>query len=340
MGKRNRQKQVEKVEPKEHISWILESSGLSGGVRVIYEYAKRLAQKNWNIDFVSLEDKPKWFNIGNLEWKKFADYNALANHVHNSDPSHKFIASWWKTAFVLGKVKHPQSYYIVQDDESFYYTSLAQKDHVRETYILPLKKFTTSHWVENNVFDTTYIGIGVDVIEHSKWFDKAKKRQAMLIGRRQYIKGLSYQMEVAQRFTREMSLPIEVAAVDGGYQLSGMTHINLGLDDKQMARLYGESAYFVNCSYHEGWSIPNIEAMAAGCCVVTTDNDGCRDYAVDGENCLIVDRLDPRQMVEAVRRLEVDKVLRDKLRAGGKKTASEWKWEPVIERLDKYFLTV
>lgn len=333
-------KQVVKLPSKGKITWVLESSGLSGGVRVIYEEAKRLATKGWDVGFVSLEDRPKWFSVGALEWKKFAEYNSMANYIKQSPVEEKFISTWWKTAMVLGKVPRENNYYLVQDDEAYYYTSVAMKEHVRDTYVLPLKKFTTSHWVENNIFDVEYVGIGVDVSEHIKYHNKPKKRQAMLIGRRQLIKGASYQMEVAQRLSRELSLPIQAAAVDGGYQLSGNVTLNMGLNDKAMTKLFGESMYFLTNSQHEGFCIPNLEAMAAGCLVVTTDNDGCRDYAVNGENCLVVSRDDPREMVAAVKELETNKELSTKLRAGGLKTAREWNWTPVIDRLDSYFTRV
>lgn len=336
MGKKHKQAVV--VEQKGNVTWILESSGLSGGVRVIYEEAIRLSQRNWNVDFISLEDRPAWFNVGKLKWSKFADYNVMIDYIRKLPDSQKVVASWWNTANILRHAPREQNYYIVQDDEANYYSAVALKDFVRETYLLPLKKFTTSRWVEDNVFDTTYVGIGVDISKVSKYWNKPKVRQAMLIGRRQHIKGASYQMEIGQRLTRELSLQIEVATVDQGYQMSGMARLHHGLTDEGMAKLYGSSMYFLNTSWHEGFSLPNLEAMAAGCLVVTTNSDGCMEYARDGENCLVVDRNDPRDMVAAIRTLEVNPELCLKIREGGKKTAQEYGWNPVIDRLEQFFL--
>ena len=33
--------------------------------------------------------------------------------------------------------------------------------------------------------------------------------------------------------------------------------------------------------------MPPLEAMTCGCAVVSTDNDGIKEYAIDGENCLL-----------------------------------------------------
>lgn len=338
MSKRNKNQVKKEIEYKGHFTWLLESAGLSGGVRVIYEMGNRLIKMGWKVDYISLDDKPKWFSVIDNGWMKFDSYNYMVEYIRKSDDKRKFASTWWQTAKVLELAKREQNYYLVQDDEANYYSSVAMKDHVRETYISPLKKFTTSHWVEANVFDTTYVGIGVDISGLAKYWGKPKDRRAMFFGRRQAIKGASYQMEVAQRLSREMSLHMEVATVDPGYQISGMVKLHQGLSDSGIAKLYGTSMYFLNCSWHEGFSIPNIEAMAAGCLVVTTNNDGCMDYAVDGENCLVVSRDDPRDMVSALKVLEVNKELCQKLREGGRKTAQEWGWNPVIERLDKFLI--
>ena len=121
----------------------------------------------------------------------------------------------------------------------------------------------------------------------------------------------------------------------------GGLHENLGaVSDKEVWSRYAQSLYFLTTSLHEGFCLPNLEAMIAGCAVITTDCDGIRDYAVDGQNCLIVSRDDPREMVEAVRRLEFDRPLRERITKNmAEQTSQQWGWQPVLSRLDRILRT-
>jgi Glycosyl transferases group 1 len=60
-----------------------------------------------------------------------------------------------------------------------------------------------------------------------------------------------------------------------------------------------------------------VEAMACGCALVTTDNGGSRDYAVDGETALVVPPGGPRALADAAERLLQDVTERTRLAAAG-----------------------
>ena len=61
---------------------------------------------------------------------------------------------------------------------------------------------------------------------------------------------------------------------------------------------------FVNpSSYREGVPRSNLEALAMGKPVVTTNGPGCRDTVLDGETGLLVPKRDPRALESALRQL-------------------------------------
>ena len=60
---------------------------------------------------------------------------------------------------------------------------------------------------------------------------------------------------------------------------------------------------FVNPSYREGVPRANLEALAMGIPVVTTNGPGCRDTVLDGETGLLVPPHDPRALELALQRL-------------------------------------
>jgi len=81
--------------------------------------------------------------------------------------------------------------------------------------------------------------------------------------------------------------------------------------------------------------MPPMEAMACGAALVTFDNGGCRDYALDGETALVAPRRDVAALAGALERLVTDAGLRERLaRQGQAFVASRFDWDRAAERLE------
>jgi glycosyltransferase involved in cell wall biosynthesis len=77
--------------------------------------------------------------------------------------------------------------------------------------------------------------------------------------------------------------------------------------------------------WEEPWGLVPLEAMAVGRPVVATGTGGSAEYLADGENCLVYTPPDDSNaLAAAVRRLEGDVVLRERLRRGGFATAARY----------------
>src|SRR5213078_4164725 len=85
-----------------------------------------------------------------------------------------------------------------------------------------------------------------------------------------------------------------------------------------LAAVYSGCDIYLCPSWDEGLGMPSMEAMACGASLVTYDNGGCRDYAVDGETALVAPRRDISALGAALGRLAVDSVLRTRLAAAGR----------------------
>ena len=106
------------------------------------------------------------------------------------------------------------------------------------------------------------------------------------------------------------------------------------LSQPALGREYDAAEVFVVGSTYEGFCQPGLEAMACGVPLVTTDNGGCREYAIDGETALVVPAGNPAAMAEAIRRLREDDVLAKDLVANGLAVVErDFDWEKRTDEL-------
>jgi glycosyltransferase involved in cell wall biosynthesis len=80
------------------------------------------------------------------------------------------------------------------------------------------------------------------------------------------------------------------------------------------------SDIFVMPSDYEGSSIAKLEAMYCGLPLVVYDNAGVRDFVEDGKNGFLVDP-NPYSMVEAIKKLIINKTRREKMGEHARETA-------------------
>ncbi|MDQ1511970.1 MAG: hypothetical protein QOG50_3814, partial [Actinomycetota bacterium] len=100
------------------------------------------------------------------------------------------------------------------------------------------------------------------------------------------IKGAQFGLAAIEEVQRRMP---EVRAVAFGNKdpvrrlPDGVTFVKLPSRPVLVDEIYNQSGVFICSSLSEGFGFCAIEAMAGGCAVVTTDNGGSDDYAIDGE---------------------------------------------------------
>jgi glycosyltransferase involved in cell wall biosynthesis len=70
-----------------------------------------------------------------------------------------------------------------------------------------------------------------------------------------------------------------------------------------------------------------MEAMACGAALVSTDNGGVNDFAVDGESAVIVPVDDPKALSSAALRLLEGQIERDRLALAGSASVARFTWE-------------
>lgn len=100
--------------------------------------------------------------------------------------------------------------------------------------------------------------------------------------------------------------------------------------------LYNRSKVWVLTSRTEGLPGVVLEAMACGCVVVSTDNEGSLEILRDGENGVIIPRDDVPAQVEAIGRVMLDEPLRQKLSDGAQTTIRGFTWQRAADRMEAF----
>lgn len=128
--------------------------------------------------------------------------------------------------------------------------------------------------------------------------------------------------------TGELEAATRTAAADAG--LSGRVHL-VGHRDDVPDWLAATSIWLLPTE-REGMSVALLEALAAGCPVVSTDAPGNDEVLHHGDNALLTPVGDVGALAESLRRILRDPRLRDRLVRRGRATAEEYSLERMCDR--------
>lgn len=103
---------------------------------------------------------------------------------------------------------------------------------------------------------------------------------------------------------------------------------------QEARQIYCRSQVWVMASQSEGFSMPVLEAMACGCCVVATDCGGTRDMISNGENGFLVPVGDCDEIVRKVEFLLSDSEVRSQISRRAEQTAKQFNWDSSIDQLE------
>ena len=124
------------------------------------------------------------------------------------------------------------------------------------------------------------------------------------------------------------SKPRLLLVVPGGgssINVPGVEVIDEPLEHQQLAPLYAGAEAFIFPSLHETFGLPILEAMAAGCPVLTSDSTACAEVA--GTCAQLVNPWSTANIAAGLHRLLADSNYRRGLTICGKTRAASFTWE-------------
>jgi glycosyltransferase involved in cell wall biosynthesis len=152
------------------------------------------------------------------------------------------------------------------------------------------------------------------------------------------LKGLQYLLEAVAKLRTERSIHLTVIgrAKPGGTTdaliqklgLGDVVEFVTGVPDERIVEIYAESELAVVPSLYEGFSLPAIEAMASGTCLVATDGGALPEVTgTDGDTVLSCKAGDAEALAATIRRGLDDADLRARVGAAGRRRADQWSWK-------------
>jgi glycosyltransferase involved in cell wall biosynthesis len=151
------------------------------------------------------------------------------------------------------------------------------------------------------------------------------------------LKGLSYLLEAVAKLRTERDIHLTIIGKPrAGASADLIESLGIGdcisyvsgVSDERIVELYAESTLAVVPSLYEGFSLPSIEAMSTGICLVATTGGALPEVTGrDGETVLSCPPGDSDALAAAIRRGLDDETLRTRIGLAGRtRVVERWSW--------------
>ncbi|MBQ9915972.1 MAG: glycosyltransferase family 4 protein [Microbacterium sp.] len=326
------------------IIFVLTATSISGGIRAVFQIANGLAQRGMDVEIWSLQGPPTWFEL-TVPVRTFDSYGDLLLSLRNADAIK--VATWWETAEIvwLGSVNHGMPVYLIQEFETWFFpddrpVQAAVVAGYRPEFIGITEASYQVGELEEIGMTATLVPHGYDdsVFHPLPAWDR-ESDSVLAVGRSFFQKNFAMTARAWRAMGERRPLLRMFGTEPDILQDDRVDYVVRPLDP-QVNELYNTAAMFVQTSRHEGFCLPVLEAMAAGCPVITTDSHGNRDFCEDGVNCIVVGQDDDDALVAAIDRLRTDPAERDRLRLNGLATAARYRWPVVLDTVAEFYRRV
>ncbi len=338
----------------------------SGGPKIMYEYANRLADKGFDVQVYSclktphmgyskikpfairklisfIKDrnrpKPKWFNFNNKV--KFNFINSINNSsVRNADAT---VVTWWALVEPLSKLESSKGkkINIIQDYEIWTgYKNLVDRSFQFENVI----NVAISHYVFNIVkkFDQMVVLIpnAVDAavfypinsisqrpVKSILMLYSIEKRKASNVGLQAVLKLKEKMPDVSVTFFGVA--PRDLKIPSWIKYLEAPSDLNL---------IYNQNRIFISNSLIEGWGLPLHEAMQCGCAVICTQIEGHKQFIQGNERIITYE---PRNDEDLFQKLLIlcqeDDQTFERISEANRNQVKHYSWEVAVRQLISLF---
>jgi len=331
------------------IYFVLNTLGLTGGVKVVFEHANLFSQKGYEVHIVHLLKlkkglkgnligilkKIKYFFYKNKRPEWFSLNNNIIIHrwfsLNNKKLNGFLIATANETADWVNKIDSKNKFYFIQDYEVW----TRDEKSVDKTYLYNLKQIVISIKIKSLLkykFNKDVLGIVPNGIDY-KYFSSQKKqyfnnqRILMLyhpLPKKGFETGLRAIKIVKNKF------PNTKLIVFGAYKNPNNKIIDefYFFPDKEKIRdLYQKSSIFFYPALEEGFGLTLLEAAAAKCAIVTTRVGWAHEYGENNKSFIFTEKDNHIDMAKKLINLIENKEIIIKLGNNANILSQQFSWE-------------
>lgn len=325
------------------IAYLLESTELCGGVKVVMQQAQALARRGHRVAIVSPAPAPRWFAPGraHVELASFRDSRELpAADVR--------VATFWTTVAPALEAARGKVFHLCQGFEGDFTFYADRRSAIEEAYGRPTHKLAISETLRQQLTrrgfgPVTNVGQAFD----SRDFFPGPSRNgampwALLVGPYEAdVKGIAIALEGLALWRSRGGLfrlrRVSTHPPGQAERVSGLVdeyHHTLAPD--RMPFAYRATDLFIGPSRpEEGFGLPVLEAMASGVPCLLSDTPTHREIA--GEAAWYFSDGDPEALAAALPRATTPEA-RARARIEGPRVAARFDPAKVAEKLEQAFL--
>jgi len=336
-----------------------------GGVKIMYEYAKRMSAIGHDVVIYHCRDtpffnypksrplwlrriisyikyrnnpNPRWFHFEHKVKLKFID--RISNDaIRDADAT---ITTWWSLVKGLSdlsiskgkKINLIQGYEIWEGNESLVHNSYTYTN---------VENIVISEFLFNKVKDynldkdSILTSLAIDSKEFNITTDIKDRFPlsiCMLYSNNDNVKGTIYGLKAFEKLKIKFpKLVIELFGVEKRDKRIP-SWIIYNQNPKKLNDIYNRNAIFLSPSLTEGWALPPVEAMACGCLLVSTSIPGHK-HVNNYLEAITVTPTSVDEIVDKITNLFNNVELRISLAHKGREFVEKYTWEKVLEKFIK-----
>lgn len=325
----------------------------AGGTKILFSYANGLERKGHQVTiFVKSKNilrrsVANWLGLGKPNWMECKFKVCRIGDWSDTDFSnydHVIAGGYKEATFLSSNDLYAKKWYVVQHDEGLYHGNRVEVDRVLTS---DLNKIAVSSWLKEIVDSKskTPAQLLLNPYDRSQFYKSKTKAheeiiKILILDHVFPWKGTDEAIDLVSKIKNKFS-NIKLVGLGRRRDVIDGTYDEYHFDPPQdkLREIYSDADIFLCMSWDEGFGLPSLEAMVCGAAVVTYDNGGSRDFAIDEKTAFVAPRKDMEtiesKLVEAIGDTEKRKRI---AKAGREFVESMSTWEEQIMKLERILI--
>jgi L-malate glycosyltransferase len=325
------------------ITYLIWNTKPSGGIKIIFEHIHRLNLRGHPVQAITIFGRyPDWYQE-KIPFNKLTFGSFFETHDI-------LVTTFWPTVYIALLLRATKRYSFIQGWEEDFYTNAFIK--MAANFSLRFnKKIVVSDYLEQKI--NTYLHkkemlykIKETGIDKSIFFPKNNKIKKItkdiyiisIISWYKWYKGADLLEKIVIKLKQNHNKYKFILISNENKTYSPVFDIFISNPTKQtIAKYYNKAHVTLITSRTEGFFIPGLEAMACGSILLTSDNGGINDYAINNYNAVIYKKLSDIWQNNMINNIIHNNKKAVFLRQNGFRTVNQYQWDNIINSLEKIY---